>query len=101
MTAMPLQWVMEINKMAKELAKPDMYIFIDVSIETCLERIYKNRNTTADIFENEKSLVAARNNFLEIFEKTRGDENVVIIDGNSSLESVADEVFEKVKSLYI
>ncbi len=98
---MSLQWVMDINKWAKELARPDIYLFIDVPIGVCLERIYKNRKTTSDIFENEQSLTAARNNFLEVFEKTKNDENIVIVDGSGSLEEVADKVFEKVKPLYL
>ncbi len=100
MTAMPLTWVMEINKWAKEIARPDMYIFIDVPIQTCLDRIYKDRKTTSDIFENEQSLTAARNNFLEIFEKTRDSENIVVIDGSGSPQEVADRVFEAVKPLF-
>ena len=101
MTDMPLSWVMEINKWAKQMARPDIYIFIDVPIETCLERIYKNRRTTADIFENEQSLTCARNNFLEIFDKTKDSENIVVVDGSGSLEEVADRVFEAVKPLYL
>lgn len=98
---MPLSWVMEINKWAKQLARPDICLFIDVPIDVCLERIYKNRQTTSDIFENEQSLTAARNNFLEVFEKTKNDENIVIVDGSGSLQEVADRVFEAVKPLYL
>ena len=97
---MPLEWVMEINKWAKELARPDIYLFIDVPIDVCLERIYKNRQTTSDIFENEQSLTRARNNFLEVIEKTKDSENVVIVDGSGSLEEVADRVFEAVKPIF-
>ncbi len=100
MLDMPLSWVMEINKWAKEMARPDIYLFIDVPIETCLKRIYKDRQTTSDIFENEQSLRRARNNFLEIIEKTRDSENIVVVDGSGSLEEVADRVFEAVKPIF-
>lgn len=100
MTDMPLEWVMSINSQAKLLAKPDCHIFIDVSPEACLERIYNNRKTTADIFENKKSLIAARENFMRIFDLVSADENVIIINGNDDLETVSKRVFEQVKPLF-
>jgi len=99
-TAMPLEWVMSLNSQAKEIAKPDCHIFIDISPETCLERIYKDRKTTSDIFENKKSLTAARDNFMRIFEMTAKDEKVIIIDGNDEIEAVSKKVFDSLKPLF-
>lgn len=96
---MPLEWVMEINKVARELAKPDLHIFIDVSPELSLERISANRDSS-EIFENKAYLTRARENFMRIIEKTQNEENTLIINGDNDLETVAKEVIEKTKYLF-
>lgn len=98
---MPLEWVMEINKVARELAKPDLHIFIDVSTDVCLERIAKNRESSQiEIFENKKRLTLARENFMRIIEKTKNEEKTLIINGDNDLETVAKEVIEKTAYLF-
>ena len=99
MVDMPLDWVIEINKTATKLAKPDFHIFVDVSPEVCLERIRKGR-TSFDIFENTNRLTLARENFLKIIEKTRDTENVIIIDGNRELNEISNDIWNKVKHLF-
>lgn len=97
----PLEWVMEINRVARETARPDLHIFIDVSPEVCLERIAQNRaSSQIEIFENKNRLTLARENFMRIIEKTQNEENTLIINGNASLEEVAKEVIEKTKYLF-
>ena len=98
MTQMPLDWVMEINAVARSLAKPDCHIFIDVSPEVCLERITQNR-TSVDIFENKQALLKTRENFFEIIERTAKEEKVFIVDGNADLETVYNRVFETVSTI--
>ena len=99
MVSMPLDWVIEINAVARSLARPDAHIFIDVSPETCLERIAKNREGT-DIFENKKYLTQTRENFLKIIEKTSKEENVIVIDGNADLETVYSRVIKEISNLF-
>lgn len=99
MVDMPLSWVMEINSVAASIAKPDCHIFVDVSPEICLERINQNRDTI-EIFENEKRLTLARENFFKIIEKTAKTENVIVINGNDSLEAVNEEIWQKIKYLF-
>ena len=96
---MPLGWVMEINKTASELAKPDFHIFVDVSPEVCLERIRKGR-TSLEIFENKSRLTLARENFLHIIEKTRDSENTIVIDGNRELGEISDDIWSRIKHLF-
>ncbi len=99
MVDMPLEWVMEINKTATKLAKPDFHIFVDVSPEVCLERIRKGRKSF-DIFENKIRLALARENFLKIIEKTLDTENVIIIDGNRELNEISNDIWNRVKHLF-
>ncbi len=99
MVNMPLEWVMEINRQASLLAKPDCHLFIDVLPQTCLERIMQNR-TSADIFENKNYLTQTRENFLRIIEKTSKEERVIFIDGNADLETVFERVKKQIKPLF-
>lgn len=99
MVDMPLDWVMEINKIAREQAKPDLHIFVDVEPDVCLDRIAKNRTST-EIFENKTRLTLARENFLKIIEKTKDSENVLVIDGNRDLETVSKDIIDKTKYLF-
>jgi dTMP kinase len=99
MVDMPLEWVIEINSMAQKLAKPDLHIFVDVSPEICLERISKNRDNI-EIFENEKRLTLARENFLKIIESTKETEKVLVVDGSRPVEDVSNEIWNNVKELF-
>jgi hypothetical protein len=46
-------------------------------------------------------LKAIRSNYLIAFEKLAEQENVIRIDGNRDMASVADEIFEHVYSLLV
>ncbi|MBQ9937152.1 MAG: dTMP kinase [Oscillospiraceae bacterium] len=99
MADMPLSWVIKINEMAKELLKPDLHIFVDLSPKDCMDRILKNRITT-DIFENTERLTKVKNNFLEIFKEVGDSENILVVDGNRKPEEILDEIKEKTKYLF-
>lgn len=99
MVDMPLEWVMDINRVASTIAKPDFHIFVDVLPEVCLERI-KNNRTSIDIFENKARLTLARDNFLKIIEKTSATENVIIIDGSKNLQEVSDDIWKNIKRVF-
>lgn len=100
MKDMPLEWVMQINSQAKDIVKPDVHIFIDASPEVCLDRIYKTRKTTSDIFENIETLTQTRENFLKVIEAVKDEENVIVVDGNGPIPLVFKRVFDQIKPLF-
>ncbi len=72
--------------------KPDITFIIDVPVEIAMERIKKNREETAKLFEKADYLQKVRNNYLDLaFPEIR------IIDGNDTIKGV----FSKIKDLFV
>ena len=95
---MDMNWVMECNRFSAELLRPTLNIFLDIPVDVALERISKNRLHT-ELYEKEERLLAVRENYFKAFEKTRGVEQVAVIDANAPAEVVADRVWEAVRQV--
>ncbi len=93
-----MEWVINANSVCADLLKPDVTFFIDVSPEIALERIKKNRDSN-DLFENLDRLKQVRENYFIAFDKLKSSENVIIINGDNSIEQINQEVFEKLSHL--
>lgn len=89
-----IDWVIEVNRAATELAKPDLHIFLDVPCEISMERV-KNRGET-ELFEQLERQRKIRDNFFILFEKLKDTENVFIVDGTKSPNEIAQEIRKKV-----
>lgn len=85
--------IAEANLKAKELLKPDVHIFIDISANTAINRI-KNNRTQLDLFETESKLKSAEEKYREIIKKMTDDENIFIVDGDRHVHSVFDYILE-------
>lgn len=94
-----LEWVMQLNSAALETLHPDCHIFLDVAPETTLERIAKGRFHT-DLYETKERLTEVRNCYLNIIEQLKNTENIMIINGNQSIEKISDEIWQKVSYLF-
>src|SRR2546429_508169 len=70
---------------------PDLVIYLDVAIKTALERISKRGSFS--LFEKEDFLKRVKNGYSHIFKNRT---NVIIINGNDSLEVVHEIAFNKV-----
>ena len=95
----PLEWVMQLNSQATTILRPDCHIFIDVDPEITLDRMANGR-FEKELFENKTRLTQVREKYLEIIEKLKPIENIIIIDGNSSINDIADEICQKVSYLF-
>ena len=95
----PLDWVMNLNSQALKILRPDCHIFIDVSPEITLERMTQGRFQT-ELFENKTRLTQVREKYLELIEKLRQTENIIIIDGNNSIDEIAADIWKKVSYLF-
>ncbi|MBE6685848.1 MAG: dTMP kinase [Ruminococcaceae bacterium] len=89
-----IDWVIEVNRKARELARPDLHIFLDLPCEISMERV-KNRGET-EIFEQLEQQKRIRDNFYMLFEKLKDEENILIIDASRSPEEIAKEIRSKV-----
>ncbi len=95
-----LDWVMDMNLNCREIAKPDLCIFLDVDTELCDKRISENR-FEREIYENKDAQSRIRRRFFEVFDKLRDSENICIIDASRSVEEISDDIikiYEKIRN---
>ena len=95
----PLEWVMELNRISLDTLRPDCHIYIDVDPEITLDRMQNGRFQT-ELFENKKRLTEVRNRYLELIEKLKETENIIVIDGNNSIEDISAAIWDKVAHFY-
>jgi len=110
-----LNWVIEANSICYDLLRPDMTIFLDITVEAALDRIGqrlsqpdadvltdKHDKQTAPSFEKFETLerlTAARERYFEAFNKLRDKENICIIDASRSIEEVSSSVWAAVSPI--
>lgn len=95
----PLEWVMELNSEARKVLQPDCHIFIDVDPEISMERMAKGR-FHQDLYETKDRLTEVRNCYLSLIDKLQDNENIIIVDGNQSIEAIAEEIWQKTTPLF-
>jgi dTMP kinase len=82
-------------KMNDNFLLPDLTIIINVSPESCVRRI-ENRGEPKELFEKLEKLTKVN----EIYKKTpQMFENVVIINGENSIDKVFTDIKEKIKNI--
>lgn len=90
-TEVPSEWVFEANKLCADTLRPDVTIFIDISPQVAMERILTNRNTV-EIYETEEKLTKIRDSYFSAFEKMKDTENVKIINGERTVDEIAEDI---------
>ncbi|MFK7908840.1 MAG: dTMP kinase [Chitinophagales bacterium] len=93
-----LDWVIDANSICAELLRPDLIIFIDISTEISLERLTKGR-ASLDKYENFERISTVRKNYFAAMKRFEGIENIVIINGNQSMESVTKDIWDLVSAI--
>lgn len=87
-----MDWVIGANSLSAELLRPTVTVFLDVPVETALDRIRKNR-FVEEIFDQEDRLRRTRELYFEAFERLRDVENVAVVDGSGTEEAVAERIW--------
>ncbi|GMO57582.1 MAG: dTMP kinase [Termitinemataceae bacterium] len=88
---MDMDWVINANKICAEILRPDLNIFIDTDPSLCMERI-KNSRATKERYEELEHLKIVREHYLRAFDKQKDVENILIVNGNDSLENILDSI---------
>lgn len=97
---MPMDWVIKANEQSSNILRPTVTVFIDISAGTAIERIAKNRQHQ-ELFEKKSRLVKVREKYFEAFEKLKDEERVVVVDGSRSEQEIAEDIWDKIKSMVI
>ncbi|MES2702564.1 MAG: dTMP kinase [Bacteroidota bacterium] len=86
---MDMGWVIDCNSMCADLLRPDLNIFIDVAPEESMRRITANREVP-ELYETLDNLKSVRANYLEAFERLTDIELVRTVDGNDTIDVIAE-----------
>ncbi len=88
-----MNWVIEGNKKAAELLKPDVNIYIDVSPKESMKRLRQNR-VNLEIFETLENQQKVQQKYFEAFELLKNNEKIEHVKGEQSSEDIAKAIFE-------
>ncbi|MCP4022981.1 MAG: dTMP kinase [Desulfobacteraceae bacterium] len=94
----PMDWVIQLNQLNEDILRPDMTVFIDVDPKTCFERIEKARSSL-EIYEKIDVMKEVRDHYFTAFKKLKTKEKVVVVDGNTTTQNVAQSIWDHVRQL--
>ncbi len=97
-TDVPMEWVIAANEESAKLCRPDLTIYIDIEAETAMDRITRNR-TSRELFEKQSLLEQIRLNYFKAFERFKGQEEILLVDGNQSVEAIHEKIWKSVSRL--
>ncbi len=86
-----LEWVMKLNLDCREIRRPDLCIFLDVSPQQCDERIAKGR-LSREIYETLETQQRIRARFFEVFDLLGDTENIRIINASRPADEIAGDI---------
>lgn len=94
-------WLKSLNLDCRDIRKPDLCIFLDLTPQKSMERINAGRSAEEiEIYENIKALELIRERFRSIIEDLGESENIKVIDAGGSVEEVSREIENAVMSLF-
>lgn len=93
-----MDWVIRAHEPVFALLRPDLVLYLDLSIEESLRRIHANREGT-EHYEKRETLEQVRTNYFAAFDRLGKDENIHTVDAAGSPEAVAAEIAEIVQKL--
>jgi len=94
-----MDWVIKSNSISSDILRPTLTVFLDIPVKIALKRIQCERFHT-ELFEEEDRLISVREKYFEAFDKLKDIENVVIIDADGDISSVADKVWSVVSGYF-
>ena len=92
----PMDWIIEINRIAREKLSPDLTVFLDIRPETFLSRT--EGRGAKERYEKVEVLNKVRGNYFKAF-ALLPEEKVAVVDNTRSLKEAAEEVYQVVKKV--
>lgn len=85
----PMDWIIEINRFARESLRPDLTLFLDIPPESFASRMTDRGER--ERYEKTETLRRVRDNYLKAF-ASLPDEKVAIVDNARPIQEAAAEV---------
>lgn len=96
---MEMDWVIDANSICAEYLRPTCTIFIDVNPDEAIKRIYNDR-CKSELFETYERLTLVRKKYFEAFKKLGQKENIIIINGNNSVQQIATDIWNSISYFF-
>lgn len=93
-----MDWVIETNRLSRELLAPDAHIYIDMDAKVSMERINSTR-PSVELYETEENLNAVHNAYELAISRVESEEKVIRINGNDSVANVHKAIVKAVENL--
>ncbi len=93
-----MKWVINANSLNADILRPDVTIFIDVDPDLCFERI-KSSRSNFEMYEKIDIMKKVRAGYFQAFDALKDLEQIIIIDGNTTMEMVEDKIFNAVQKI--
>jgi len=94
-----MDWLIQGNAISAGLLRPSLTVFLDIPVNTAMERIRSKRLHT-ELFETEERLTAVRGKYFEAFAKLSSVENVAVVDADADVETVRSRIWGTVSALF-
>lgn len=88
-----LKWVMDMNLNCKEIVRPDVCIFLDISPDDGDKRLSADR-ASREIYENTETQKRIRSRFFEVFDVLKDTENIKIVDASRTIPEVSADIIK-------
>ena len=93
----PFEWVVELNRPAREILRPDLTVFIDLPSDESMKRVARRREV--ERYETTEKQKKIRERFYEAF-KRFPDEKIAIVTSEEDKERTQAKIREAVLPLF-
>lgn len=94
-----IERILDQNRWASSVVRPDLSIFLDTPIVECRSRLHA-RNQARDLYERDTDLEVVRTGFLYAISQIR-DFPIIVVDGRGSVPEITDRIWTHVEPLLI
>lgn len=93
-----IKWVIELNRAASKILRPDITVFLDLTADISFDRITANRESQ-DLFEKKELLQRVRDNYHHAFKLLRKEEKFAILDADKTIIELAEEIWYTIEPI--
>ncbi|MBQ3426227.1 MAG: dTMP kinase [Clostridia bacterium] len=94
-----MDWIINGNSISADILRPTATVFLDIPVETAMERINSNRSRK-ELYEKADRLAKVRAKYFEAFDKLRDVETVEVVDANADADTVEERIWAAVSKYF-
>ena len=94
-----MSWVYQLNEPCMDLRRPDLTIFLDLTVEESLRRIKMGRNKV-DLFEKQEILQKVKDNYEKAINMLSPHEKIIVINADQDPELIHAEIWTQIQALF-